>query len=281
MDIWNNMRPDPAREPKLHRPSPANRLNSGFGRDIPRRANEKSANANSVAFAADRQERRRLHLAALAAVLFHVVIYFVLRALTLPNPIGMFDETALQVRLIDPSADAPVAVPPTRPMAVEPAVRAKVDGMSGHLRPALSNNAIADVANRAATVTSAPTPVGVPELFDDSGRVVLPEAGFVKDSDTFVTTGRVPEFAANPLDHLEALPFRPTRFNRRWVPERETLAGTFVRKGTFEKHWDTRGGNRIQCVLVVIFPACMWGWAPRVTIEELKAMRAELPPPRL
>ena len=120
-----------------------------------------------------------------------------------------------------------------------------------------------------------------PDLFDPAGRVVLPKPSPAQPTDPFATTRPAPGFAANPLDHFDALPFRGTRFNRRWVPEGETLGGAFVRKATFEKHWDTRGGNRIQCAVVVIIPACLWGWIPRMPIEDLQAMRADPPAPRV
>jgi hypothetical protein len=46
--------------------------------------------------------------------------------------------------------------------------------------------------------------------------------------------------------------------------------------------WRTPWGTQISCavLLVPVIGGCGWGYAPTATIEELKAMRVELPMPK-
>ena len=224
------------------------------------------------------QRRYRSGIAVLGVCCLHLLFFLALQTLLRPEQGLPPESAAIQARLIDDSI-APTAAPvlpvPAPDQETSPA-RRPIGPKESRPRHAEAMTAGLDRGGAAP-----PRRARKPDLFDPAGRVVLPTPVPAEPTDPFSTTRRTPEFAANPLDHLDALPSRSTRFNRRWVPEGETLGGAFVRKATFEKHWDTRGGNRIQCAVVVIIPACLWGWIPRMPIEELQAMRADPPMPRI
>jgi hypothetical protein len=223
--------------------------------------------------------RYRQGIAVLGVCLLHLLFFLALHRLLGSEPETRGDTAALQVRLIDDSGTPPAAdvMPMPVPSRRASAVLQRPQGIR-HVdtRPAQSTKKLVDVPVRRPRQRADSS-----GLFDKAGRVILPDPGDGDRSASFSTLKQPPEFAANPLDHVAALPYRSTRFNRRWVPDGETLAGAFVRKATLEKHWDTRAGNRIQCAVVVIIPACLWGWIPRVPIEELQAMRADPPMPRV
>ena len=207
----------------------------------------------------------------------HLLFFLALQALLRSEPGLPSVASAIQARLIDDSIAPPVAS-----VLPAPALNRETSRVQRTIGREKSQTRQGQaVTPRLDRRRPAPTRrARSPDLFDSAGRVVLPDPAPVEPTDPFSTTRQAPEFASNPLDHLDALPYRSTRFNRRWVPEGETLGGAFVRNGTFEKHWDTRGGNRIQCVVVVILPACLWGWIPRAPIGQLQAMRADPPKPR-
>jgi hypothetical protein len=228
---------------------------------------------------ADREEQRRVRFALCVSLIAHVVLYVLIRLCATPQPLASFENGAIRLRLIDATPETIVEPVPSVPArtglrARQAMARPTGPGNGGRHEPA---RPLPVDAESAGSDTSKQEP---PALFDADGRPVLPTSANERADGAFGSTYRQPEYAANPLKHRPALPGRTTRFERDWIPANETLAGEWIRKGTVKKQWDTRGGNRVQCTLMVVIPGCSWGWAPRVTIEELQAMRADPPPPR-
>jgi hypothetical protein len=227
---------------------------------------------------ADRADQRRVRFAICASLIAHVILLVLLRVCATPPPMTTFENGAIRLRLIDASPE-PVAAPvPLVPVRSGPRAHDAIPTT----RPAGPDNG--DPHERTRSLPALPESTGsstdTPEiraLFDANGRVVLPTPADERAVDAFGSIDRRPEYAADPLKHRRALPGHTTRFERDWIPANETLAGEWIRKGTVKKQWDTRGGNRVQCALMVVIPGCSWGWAPRVTIEELQAMRADPP----
>ncbi|MEP6880881.1 MAG: hypothetical protein ABI866_02755, partial [Dokdonella sp.] len=87
-------------------------------------------------------------------------------------------------------------------------------------------------------------------------------------------------YTPNPMAHQSPLPYQATPFDRYWKPDGETLLGEWVRKASKEASHDTKYGTRVTCKAFLFLMACGWGPTPRVSIEELKAMRADPPAPR-
>jgi hypothetical protein len=227
---------------------------------------------------ADRDDQRRVRFAICASLIAHVVLFALIRLCATSQPIASLDSGAIRLRLID-AAPAPIGVPAALvPVRIPP----RSDQANTMTRPAARGSGGPHERTQSLPAHSE-SPAGSASkpdagaLFDADGRVVLPPPADERAVDAFASTYRRPEYAADPLMHRRALPGRATRFERDWIPANETLAGEWIRKGTVKKQWDTRGGNRVQCTLMVVIPGCSWGWAPRVTIEELQAMRADPP----
>ena len=102
----------------------------------------------------------------------------------------------------------------------------------------------------------------------------------VDDPALFGARKPLAEFRSNPMSHESPLPYQPTRFDRYWKPDDETLLGEWVRKASKESSYDTKYGTRINCKAFLFLMTCGWGPTPRVSIEELKEMRANPPAPR-
>lgn len=221
---------------------------------------------------------------ALAATLLLNVAFLAGLALLMrpgvPEPVSIVarePHDIIQVRLIE----APSSVPP--PAMAEIPLRAGVPSAppafptSPPRVRAARGPSRSDATSPAAAVASVPSDVPTPQFFDIDGRVRLPEA--VADSTEKPFPQRPPVPAeGNPLVHREALPYEPTRFDKHFPPVRETLGGELVRKATVERTVRTAGGMQITCAWVLFFGGCGWGYAPVAPIEELKAMRVELPP---
>ncbi|SFN20211.1 hypothetical protein [Dokdonella immobilis] len=233
----------------------------------------------------DRHERRRLRWALLIAILCQVVFVIGLRH-WMRWQVGATEEfRVIHLRLIDPPVE-PAPAPQARPEPVSPAEvsappRARSEPMtqSAGMPPEVASESRpqpAVVANSIATQPVRP----VPGVFDRSGRVLLPKESGVGDPARFAA--KVPEktWRPDPMAHLSPLPYKPTPFDKYWKPADETLLGEWVRKATRKSVHDTRGGTRITCEAFLFFSACGWGPTPRVSIEELKAMRVVPPMPR-
>ena len=82
------------------------------------------------------------------------------------------------------------------------------------------------------------------------------------------------------MAHLAPLPYKPTPFDRYWKPDDETLLGEWVRKATRKTVYDTAAERASPAKPSCSSAACGWGPTPRVSIEELKAMRVAPPMPR-
>lgn len=181
-------------------------------------------------------------------------------------------DRVLRIRLIEEERTveppAVVEVPPLLrlPVPVEHPVHARV---------------VRRQVPREAVPEAAPTQER-PRLFGLDGRVLLPEqsresgetrAGFPQDSahgDAFART--------NPV------PYEPTRFEKYFPDVRESLGQEIMRKTTLTYSWITPWGTQWTCktnLLLLGVGGCGWGPAPRLTIEELKALRApDLPLPQ-
>jgi hypothetical protein len=117
-------------------------------------------------------------------------------------------------------------------------------------------------------------------VFDSEGRVRLPDIAVVDAPRMLGQATQRDAAEPDPMRHQSPLPFEPTRFDRDWVSDDETLLGEWVRRLSKESSYDTKYGTRISCKAFLFLMACGWGPTPRVSIEELKGMRANPPLPR-
>ncbi len=245
------------------------------------------------------EARRRLLVSLAVAVLVHGALLVVLLQVSrVRRMVPVEQGPAIRLRLIDaraaepaqaePPAHAADTVPPAAPARESvPHAPTPKRGSGSHKAPEPS------MATTAASITRAPAPaeptpspmLPTPPLhvFNRDGSVNLPDAegeAAAGDPAAFGRRARVPAYTPDPMAHRSPLPYEPTRFERDWTPQGESLLGEWVSRATVTKTWDTAGGTRITCSSFLFFGGCAWGPAPRVTIEELKRMRADPPMPR-
>jgi hypothetical protein len=232
----------------------------------------------------DRRERSRRHVAALvislgANIAFVVALVLLMRPLehAAPHAVARSDG-ALEVRLIESRADTssatidsetvpPQSTPPTLPAPTPTRpIRAPVQRVSRETAP----------------ITVAEAPIEHPPmLFNADGSVRLAPAATDATSASADMPARPRMPADNPLARTLPSSGRPSRFEHAWAaPEGETLAGEVGRRTTVSGSWRTPWGTQISCSWSLIVGGCGWGRPPHVTIEELKRMRADPPPPK-
>ena len=165
---------------------------------------------------------------------------------------------------------------PVEPSVVEPAPAAP-------LVPPVEHRPRARVVHRAAP--REPVPVSVPSnekprLFGLDGHVLLPEQTAASGD-----AGAFPEHVehGDAFARTNPVPYAPTRFEKYFPDVRESLGGEIMRKTTLSYSWITPWGTQWTCktnLLLLGMGGCGWGPAPRLTAEELKAIRApDLPLP--
>lgn len=238
-------------------------------------------------------ERRR-RLAALTSVLVLHLLFAIAayRAAQLHRPdaarLPRAVDGVMHLRLIDdlpdPSPAAAGALPPpaalSTPTMPPPAAPVSAAVASRSHRPTSTAIAVpqapagADSAAVAGRDNNAPSSLWI----DRSGAPLLPVP--VEAPRTFSDGPPREAGAADPLAHRSLLPYAPTRFEKDWAPRDETLGGQWLREHTVTRTVDLPQGYQVRCVWMLILGGCGWGKAPQATIEELRAMRADPPPPR-
>jgi hypothetical protein len=238
----------------------------------------------------DRDRRRRLQIALVVSLILHGLLYLGIRQWTKLHWDTSAETEVIHLRLIAPEPDSPLpldaqslpAMPDRSPVTSAPSpLRANSPVPPMPDKPKLPVPMQASVS-APATSTIAPANADAPVasgIFDKQGRVILPAAPG-DDPAVFGSRQHTPEYSPNPMAHESPLPYKTTPFDRYWKPDGETLLGEWVRKASKETTYDTIHGTRITCKAFLFLMACGWGPTPRVTIEELKAMRETPPAPR-
>jgi hypothetical protein len=204
--------------------------------------------------------------------------------------------TAIEVDLFDAAMRREVArvghAPPDRVLHVElidekPAAPPAIDLEPPPLlrRPVPAERPVrAHTVRRAEPRETAPSPTPSderPRLFGLDGRVLLPDRP-VKDNAPDSLSPHVAR--GDPFARTNPVPYEPTRFEAYFPDVRETLGGEILRKTTLTYTWLTPWGTQWTCktsLLLLGMGGCGWGPAPRLTAEQLKAIRApDLPLPR-
>jgi hypothetical protein len=174
-----------------------------------------------------------------------------------------------------PRSSPPEPTPPARPSAP-----AAPSGRTPRAPPRSEAPAAAapSAPGRAAQAVQEAAPSSAPQFYGRDGQVRLPENAADAEA-PFPQLPIIPT-QGNPFVHRNPLPYEPTRFEKYFPSVRETLGDELVRKATVQRSARTPWGTQITCTWVLFFGACGWGPVPRATIEELKAMRVELPMPK-
>lgn len=244
------------------------------------------------------EARRRLLVSFAVAVLVHGALLVVLLQASRARHAPPIEQgPAIRLRLIDARAAEPAQAEP--PAHADTAPQAAPAHGAAPRTPAPKRDSGPAKRQESGSVitTAADTPKPVPDetapapaivssplrVFNLDGSVTLPDVegeAAAADPAAFGRRARASAYAPDPMAHRSPLPYEPTRFERDWTPQGESLLGEWVSRATVTKTWDTAGGTRITCSSFLFFGGCAWGPAPRVTIEELKRMRADPPMPR-
>lgn len=246
----------------------------------------------------DTADRWPFAVALALAIVFHAVVLIALLHWTRAQPVeatAFVDRTVMQLRLIDvpaaplppmpplptplPSAPAPERTAlPTRTPATDGSVRAQAEASAG---PSSSSPPSADSTAPVHAIAGDEV-----RLFHSDGSVLLPIEQDDPNPAAFGSRKREVPFAVNPMVHRSPLPYEPTMFEHVWdAQDDEPFLVEWIKNAvtetTWKKSWDTEGGTRITCGVILVVGGCSWGRSPRVTIEELKRMRADPPMRRL
>jgi len=117
-----------------------------------------------------------------------------------------------------------------------------------------------------------------PRLFGLDGHILLPDEHAAKNAPNALSPN-IPH--GDPFARANPVPYEATRFDKYFPDVRESLGGEIVRKTTVVYSWRTPWGTVWECkssLILLGIGGCTWGPAPRLTIEELKALRADPPP---
>jgi hypothetical protein len=117
-----------------------------------------------------------------------------------------------------------------------------------------------------------------PRLFGLDGHILLPDE-HAHDNASNAFSSHIPH--GDPFARANPVPYEATRFDKYFPDVRESLGGEIVRKTTLVYSWRTPWGTVWECkssLLLLGMGGCTWGPAPTLTIEELKALRADPPP---
>ncbi len=226
--------------------------------------------------------RRRLRLALAAALALHVLFFLGLRSSTQLHFDVPPETDVIHLRLIDAQPARAPAAPPSVPLPPAPM---PVAGHGHAGKPPPSSATPVPVAPVAAPARPAERNdiralAGPLDLLDRDGSALLPEQAGDETPAKFGLRPRSKSFARDPMVHQSPLPYVATPFDRYWVADDETLLDEWVRKASRQTTYDTVHGTRITCQFFLFLSACGWGPIPRVSIEELKAMRVSPPLPR-
>ncbi len=224
---------------------------------------------------------RRFRLALVAALALHALFFLGLRSWTQLHFEVPPENDVIHLRLIDAQPDRVPAAPDSVPV---PLARMPVESHADTGKPApssmaplpLPSAAPVEPAARSDTLAAA----GPLDLLDRGGSALLPEQAGDETPSKFGFRPRRRSFARDPMVHQSPLPYEATPFDRYWVADDETLLDEWVRKASKQTTYDTVHGTRITCQYFLFLSACGWGPIPRVSIEELRAMRVSPPLPR-
>lgn len=202
----------------------------------------------------------------------------------------------MQLRLIDvdvlPTNSDSVRPPPRLAAPLNPLQREKrvsPTEIAASTGRAERSSAVKPMATQSLTPERAPSNPNrrqQPRLVGLDGRVFIPkvDAAIAAEAARFpVNPAAQKAGASNPFSHRSPLPYVATRFDSQWVPDGATLLGTFLRKladKTVKKSSGQIAGLQIDCVWILVVANCSWGVPPRLSIDDLKKLRADVPLPR-
>jgi hypothetical protein len=181
-------------------------------------------------------------------------------------------DRVLDVDLIEERAPVETPAEPVPPLLLRAPSKAPVKPMRAARREP-PRNSNPDTTPQATTI---------PKLVGLDGHILLPDPSTEQNhGEPEALAGKVAH--GDPFARANPVPYEPTRFDKYFPDVRESLGGEIVRKTTVTYSWRTPWGTVWECkssLILLGIGGCTWGPAPSLTIEELKALRADPPLPR-
>ena len=223
------------------------------------------------------RDRRSLWSLVALVIAAHVLLAWLAYLILRPPPYHRDESGVIAVSLVEPASELPAPPPlvpppplqgqpaasaPARPLHYEPpakgAIRATLEGVKG---PPL-------------------------QLYESNGQVRLPP-GSGKPAET--PAYRAPEIKGSQIySGASPVPYKPTRFNQDWAPDKESLGqktvGRAVEKAidktTVQKTVKLPGGVKLHCALspLALFAGCK-GDDPAPPPKNDDDIRLSMPPP--
>ncbi|HXS72626.1 MAG TPA: hypothetical protein VN725_01175 [Rhodanobacteraceae bacterium] len=216
------------------------------------------------------RERLRLGIALLAAIAFQIALVVVLRQemhphFAVPTP-GEHANAITVTFFAAPSQQAPAPAVPE--INLPPLLRAAP-------RPPLHREPRTP-HSMSATIGESPTP----RVYGSMGQALLPPTGVAATPDYVAPQPQ----ELGIMKHSTPLPYHPTRFNKDWAPENESLGAKAFRKAvdatTAEKTIRLPGGMKVKCMVSPLVLALGCGpQPPPPPPKNDNDIRLSLPPP--
>jgi hypothetical protein len=221
------------------------------------------------------RDRRSLWLLVGLVIAAHVLLGWVAYLILRPAPYSRDESGVIAVSLLEPASELPPPPPlvPPPPLQGQPAAPAR----RLHYVPPAKGAISATLEG----VNGPPL-----QLYESNGQVRLPpSAGESAPTAAY----RTPEIKGSQISSGKSpLPYKPTRFNKDWAPDKESLGqktigravDKVIEKTTVQKTVRLPGGIRLHCALspLALFAGCK-GDDPQPPPGNDDDIRLSMPPP--
>lgn len=222
-------------------------------------------------------ERRNLRLLLALVLLAHVLLGWLTWRILRPSSPGYGEGGVIAVTLIEPTSN----LPPPPPLLEPPPLQ-------GHAAPAVPPRRLHYVPPAKGAIQAEMQGVKGPplELYESNGQIRLPP-------DASRQAAPAPAYSTPELQGSQIysgkspVPYKPTRFNKDWAPDHESLGAKTIgravdkaiEKTTVQKTVHLPGGIKLHCALspLALFAGCK-GDDPQPPPRNDNDIRLSMPP---
>lgn len=220
------------------------------------------------------RDRRSLWLLIALVIAAHVLLGWVAYVILRPTPYSRDESGVIAVSLIESGS----ALPPPPSLVPPPPLQGQPTAPARRLH-------YVPPAKGAISATLEGVQGPPLQLYESNGQVRLPPGGASKPAPAYTT----PEIEGSRISGGKSpLPYKPTRFNRDWAPDKESLGqktigravDKAIEKTTVQKTVRLPGGIRLHCALspLALFAGCK-GDDPQPPPSNDDDIRLSMPPP--
>lgn len=220
------------------------------------------------------RERRSLWLLLATVLLAHVLLVWLAWLVLRPSPPRQGEGSVIAVSLIEPTSN----LPPRPPLVAPP----PLPGQPPPRRVPYEPPAKGAISATLEGVKGPPL-----DLYQSNGQIRLPPNGSKQ-------AASAPAYSAPAIQASQIysgkspVPYKPTRFNKDWAPDKESLGAKTVGrafdkavdKTTLKKTIHLPGGIKLHCAIspLILLAGCA-GDAPQPPASNEDDIRLSMPPP--